>query len=215
MDTRPISVTADSRETRSGVIEALRLIEGVSLKQAELEVADYIVGDDALGIERKSAVDFIASIMDGRLFSQLALCATRFEETAVIVEGDVYKVRTEMLPQSIDGALVHVARGMPGVSLMFSQNPAHTARIIRLMGVHKVHGLGYTIPLRVDKQKVLKFKRQYLVEGLPGIGPETAAKLLNHFKTPSALFAATEAELKAVKGIGPKTIAGLFEVLGK
>jgi ERCC4-type nuclease len=215
MDVRPVAVTADSRESRSGVIEALRRIDGVTVVQAELDVADYIVGDNAMGIERKAANDFVLSLMDGRLFSQLAQCANTFEETSLILEGDIWSVRTDMLPQAIDGALCHVARGIPGVSLVYSTSVAHTARLIRLLGAHKLHGLGYTIPLRVDKPKQLQFMRRYLVEGLPGVGPETAAKLLAHFQTPKRLFEASATELSAVKGVGPKTVSKLIEVIGR
>ncbi len=215
MDIREVNVRADSRESRSGVIEALRAIEGVTVVQEELEVGDYVIGDDLLGVERKAASDFIASLMDGRLFSQLAQCATRYEETVLLLEGDVWAVRSEILPQSIDGALCHVCRGIPGVSLMYSSSVAHSARLIRLLGAHKIHGLGYTIPLRVDKAKQLDLQRSFLIQDLPGIGPETADKLLKHFKTPKNLFTASEADLKAVKGIGPKTIAKVFEVLGQ
>jgi fanconi anemia group M protein len=215
MDVRPVAVTADSRESRSGVIDALRRMEGVTVTQAELDVADYIVGDDALGIERKSASDFLVSIMDGRLFSQLAQCTSKFEETVAILEGDIWSVRSDMSPQAIDGALCHVARGIPGVSLVYSTSVSHTARLIRLLGAHKMHGLGYTNPLRVDKPKQMELMRRYLIEGLPGIGPETAIKLLRHFQTPKRLFGATADELGSVKGIGPKTVAKLIEVLGE
>ena len=82
------------------------------------------------------------------------------------------------------------------------------------MALHVTHGLGYEIPLRVAKPKDVKTARQYLVEGLPGIGPSGAKALLASLKTPRAIFTATESELCAIKGIGPKTVSRISEILG-
>ena len=46
--------------------------------------------------------------------------------------------------------------------------------------------------------------QMHLLQGLPGIGPERAARLLDHFGSVRAVMAADAAELRAVPGIGPK-----------
>ena len=54
---------------------------------------------------------------------------------------------------------------------------------------------------------------QFLIEGLPGVGPSIAKKLLEHFGSAQAVLGASPEQFKAVRGMGPKTIANIREVL--
>jgi len=58
----------DDREQRSGVAEALRSIPKLELQCTRLKLGDYLVQNEVL-FERKTASDFAASILSGRLFS--------------------------------------------------------------------------------------------------------------------------------------------------
>ena len=65
-----------------------------------------------------------------------------------------------------------------------------------------------------ETEKVPKGKRaQYILEGLPGIGPSTAIELEDHFGSVRAVFTADEKELKEVEGIGPKTAQKITEAV--
>lgn len=79
--------------------------------------------------------------------------------------------------------------------------------------VHALEGLGYEVALRGGKPKDRSAGASFLLEGLPGIGPAAARKLLSHFGTPSAVMHATREELRACAGIGPKTVDSIFEVM--
>ncbi len=70
MTNKLVSITVDSRETRSGMADRLRRISGVTVLQEELECADYTVGEATLGVERKEVNDLAISIMEGRTASQ-------------------------------------------------------------------------------------------------------------------------------------------------
>lgn len=78
---------------------------------------------------------------------------------------------------------------------------------------HATEGLGYLVPMRGGKPKDRSSQAQFLVEGLPGVGPSSAIKLHEHFGSPKAVFQADAIALKKVPGIGPKTIATISEVL--
>lgn len=78
---------------------------------------------------------------------------------------------------------------------------------------HAIEGLGYEVALRAGKPKDRSLQSQYLVEGLPGIGPGAARKLLAHFGSAGELFTASPESLRRVDGIGPKTVAMVREVL--
>jgi Fanconi anemia group M protein len=81
------------------------------------------------------------------------------------------------------------------------------------MARHLQKGLGYEISLRSGKPKSLSLQRQFLLEGLPGVGPVAAQRILAHFDNPLSVFSATEQELRAVKGVGPKMAANIRKVL--
>ncbi len=63
-----------------------------------------------------------------------------------------------------------------------------------------------------DKQQK-QTNKLYLLESLPNIGPTTAKRLLDHFKSIEALTQADETELCQVTGIGPASARTILEVL--
>jgi Fanconi anemia group M protein len=100
-----------------------------------------------------------------------------------------------------------------GISVLRSSSPEFSAMLISTMALHATRGLGYEIPLRAQKPKGAGLIGQFLAEGLPGVGPSTARKLLEHFGTPRALFQASPDGLRAVRGIGPKLASDITEAL--
>lgn len=82
---KPVTIVADSRETRSGIATKLARIPGVTVEQAELSSGDFLIGG-GFAVERKAATDFIVSIMEGRLFDQMARMAIEHEQVVVLVE---------------------------------------------------------------------------------------------------------------------------------
>jgi len=64
---------------------------------------------------------------------------------------------------------------------------------------------------RDEQQK--QTNKLHLLESLPNIGPTTAKRLLDHFKSIEALTKADEAELCQVSGIGPASAKSILEVL--
>lgn len=207
---KPVIIVADSREARSGIAEKLAKIPGVTLQQAELASGDYLIGN-GVAVERKAANDFVISLMEGRIFDQLARMAIEHERAVVLIEGDIYQTRSAIAPESLDGALSYISL-LSGASLIFSPSVARTPYILHRMALHTVHGLGYEIPLRAAKPKGPAAAR-YLLEGLPTVGPKAAQALLAHFGWPRAVFSASRDELLAVKGIGPKSADAIIVAL--
>jgi len=205
-------VICDSREARSGIAVRLAAVPGITVEQAELACGDYWI-EDLLVVERKTATDFVLSVMDGRLFEQAARMATVTGVRVLLLEGDpLTDTRSQMSSESIVGAL----SALPvffGISVLRSGSADDSALLIATMARHLVVGLGYDIPFRSAKPKSAGLIAQFLTEGLPGVGPSTARKLLAHFGSPRALFAAGESELRAVKGVGPKLAASILGAL--
>lgn len=203
-------ITVDSRESRCNVPTWLNRF-GFQTEIAELPVGDYRIGDD-LAIERKDANDFALSVMDGRLFGQAELLASTFQHTAVIVEGDLADIYSRIEPEALAGALSSLVIFFR-IPVITVRNEEATARLIGRLGKHATEGLGYEIALRAGKPKHDGGLAQYLVEGLPGVGAETARRLIQHFGSASRVFGASKDELQQVRGIGAKTASGIRSAL--
>ena len=208
---KPVTITVDSRESRSGIPNKLGTIPGVTVDQVELVAGDYLIAP-GVAVERKSATDFITSVMEGRMFDQLARILIEHERAIVLVEGSLYETRSAISPEAIDGALSYISL-LSGASLMVSPSLARTPFLLHRMALHLQHGLGYVVPLRAGKPKGPAIN-QYLLEGLPGVGPSLARALLDHFGTPRAVFSASRESLLQVKGLGPKSADTILNALG-
>ena len=195
-------ITVDQRESRSPVIQALRADPEVTIELRELSCGDYLVRED-VAVERKSATDFVLSIFDQRLFQQVARLKQEYARPIFIVEGNVFKTRSQITPKALHGAISYLV-AIEGVTLLTYDGPAETALSIATMARHLQEGLGYEVPSRAAKPKVGPDTAQFLLEGLPGCGPKTAKTLLSTFGSPLAAFSAPVEKLCEVPGVGKK-----------
>ena len=201
----------DSRETNSGIPAFLRRA-GVPFLQQELSAGDYRIGDVLL--ERKSANDLAASILDGRLFPQAEALSSAAARPMILVEGDIRAIASRMHEDALPGAISALALYWH-VNILWAPDAPSTARLLERMWKHTNEGLGYEVPLRVGKPKANPdgAVAQFLVEGLPGVGPETARRLVSHFGSARAVFSATHQQLRECQGIGPKTAESIARAL--
>lgn len=199
------------REQSSGVTEALARIPDVTIEYVDLLSGDYVIGE-GMAVERKAATDFVTSIMSNHLFGQVEQLKVEYEKPFLLIEGDVYNTRSAIPEAALDGAMSYLSV-LSGIQLIYTRNANHTAVMLHRMAIHAQNGLGYDVSLRSAKPKDLTPLGLFLIEGLPGIGATSSRVLLNHFKTPHAVFNATPEQMKEVKGIGPKTIERIIDVL--
>ncbi|ACJ16557.1 helicase-associated endonuclease for fork-structured DNA [Thermococcus onnurineus NA1] len=205
-----IVVYVDSRELRSGVPKHLRGL-GAEVEVKTLDVADYVVSEE-VGIERKSANDFIQSIIDGRLFDQVERLKKAYEKPVIIIEGQLYGIRN-VHPNAIRGAIAAVTLDW-GVPILFSSGPEETAQFIYLMAKREQEERKKEVRLRSEKKALTLAERQRLiVEGLPNVSATLAKRLLKHFGNVERVFTATEEELQEVEGIGPKKAREIRKVI--
>jgi Fanconi anemia group M protein len=195
------TLLVDSRESRSEVPSWLKKL-GYATDSAELQVGDYWAPGFVI-VERKVNTDFILSIMDQRLFGQAELMACHEDRAVMIIEGPLNPGGSQIEPESLAGALSALVMYY-GLQILPTTGPEQTARVIGRLLRNRVEGLGYDIPSRASKPKIDGAMSQYLLEGCPGIGPAMARRLLVHFGSAGAVFAASAKDLQAVKGIGAK-----------
>jgi DNA excision repair protein ERCC-4 len=201
----PINIIADDREHKSEVIESLMDIENVDVNIRRLSMGDYQV-DDRLIVERKTLKDFAVSIIDGRLFKQMIRLANSNSKVILIIEGTASDT-TElgMTREAMQGALITVSLIL-GIPVLRSKNPSETAKLIVYVG-RQIESMAMGGVQRHGYRPKTKRKRQlFILQGLPGVGPERASRLLARFGSVEAAISATSSELQTVGGIG-KSVA--------
>ncbi len=204
------TIFVDKREMKSGIPEKLRNL-GIQVKEITLEVGDYLISERVV-IERKSANDFVNSIIDGRLFEQAMNLVNNFQRPVIIIEGKFPE--RGMHPNAIRGAIASLVMDY-GITVMQTKDSDETAEFLAIMAKRELKNGGLA-RLRGEKKPITDKELQlYLVEGLPGVGPELARRLLQKFKTVEGVFTASEKELKEVEKLGPKKAKEIRRILTK
>jgi ERCC4-related helicase len=203
-------IIVDSREREMGKLLESRGLE-ITLKN--LEVGDYVLSD-RLAVERKTAEDFAASIIDPErnLFRQVRDLASTYEKPVLILEGrNLYK--RQISPASIRGALASIAVDY-GIPIIPTEDQNETAQVLAVLAGRerkegrepKLHGH--------KTARTLKEQQEYLVSSIPSIGPAVARNLLRHFGSVEKVFSASREELEEVELVGRKTAERIRELLG-
>lgn len=203
-------VFADTREGNSKVIRHLSEME-IDVKVQAMAVGDYQVSDEVV-IERKTAKDFVDSIVDKRLFKQARSLMEEFKRPLIILEGDdLYNGMIN--PNAIRGSIASIALDF-GISIIPTRNAQDTAAMIKRIVIREQSGEKTPIQIRTDKKPVNLWEQQlFIIESLPNIGPVNAKNLLEHFGTVANIINASESQLQEVEGIGKKTAANIRKVV--
>jgi DNA excision repair protein ERCC-4 len=205
-----LKITVDYREKSSGLNDLLKNC-GAFIKIAKLSYGDYIISDK-ITVERKTADDFLLSIIDGRLFNQLSNLKKFCSHPILLIEGNPYKTSYNFDRMAIQGALVST-QVIWYVPVIFSRTKEDTRDILLMIG-RQVGTCIDVAPLRGGyRPKRLKSKQLYILQGLPKVGPKLAKRLLRHFKSVSKVMSAPVQSLAEVDGIGKISAEKIREVL--
>lgn len=193
----------DHREIRSGIPGELEA-RGLALRAENLPAGDYVLSDRLI-VERKTGSDLAASIKDRRVFEQAERLRAAYPAVVLLVEGEPVHISQA----SWKGALGRVLT--LGVSVLQTSDPLDSADwIARLARQEEAPPSGARGSGRVRRDP----EAQDILGCLPGISTVNARRLLDHFGSLRAVTAASEAELRAVRGIGPVKAAELARLFG-
>jgi ERCC4-type nuclease len=200
-------VIVDYREKNSFVASELIYL-GLEVEFRELKVGDYLVNN--IAIERKTVSDFKTSMISKRLASQLN-DLQQYENKLLLIEGieehELYSEedeKTGIHPNAIRGFLLSIALKHK-IPLIFTKDEEDTARFINVLARKKETESS----LNVTKKSLNKKEQmQFILEGFPGIGPKTAKKLLQEFRSIKGILNAPLSEIS--KTIGKK--ADIFKL---
>jgi len=194
-------IIADYREKNSLLIPELISL-GIDVEFQTLKVADYLV--KGVAIERKTVSDFISSMLNRRLLTQLEEIQ-QYENKLLMIEGideqELYsnnfsEERMGLHPNSVRGFLLSILLRYK-VPIIFTKNSEDSAKFISVLAKKEEKEMSMNV-----KKKSLNAKEQmqYILEGFPGIGPKTSRKLLKKFRTIKEAINASEEELKEILG---------------
>jgi len=206
-----VVIIVDTREQNSEVVEKL-LGLGIEVKFAQLQVADYVLSD-RVAVERKTVRDFASSLMDGRLFSQARELKEQYQAPILLIEGEDLYEQPGISKNALLGALSSLAIDfcLPVVQVKDSEETSKLFYLIALREQTKERRMPRA---REGRKPTSLYEMQvYLLSGLPFVERTTAEKLLSKFKTPAAVFSATERDLMEVDGIGEKKARAIKEVI--
>ena len=209
MTLESFQIIIDKREEKSGIPKLLKAI-GLNCIMKMLPIGDYIVSDETV-IERKSIRDFVASISDGRLFDQCSRLKENFDNPVFIIEGNVDEL--EYIIESavpFYGALSRLALEFK-IPIVPTSDACHTAKLLTTMCSKKSSDKLYL--KKVKKTTDLKKQQIATLCSLPGIGEKFAIQMLEKFETPLQVFAAKEAELGKIKGLGKTRAKKIKKIL--
>lgn len=204
-----VEIIIDHREDKNLIKNLLKKKIDIKIKQlisADIIIygKDYLGNDVSVGIERKTQLDFLNSIIDKRIITQLIGLKENFNMQLLIIEGqeNIYRLRN-FHPNSI--------RGMLSSILLDLQIP-----IIETKSINDTIAFLETIISRLEKPRknisllkkrkplTLKEQQEYLVESLPGVGPSLSKALLKNFGSIKDIINASPERLKEVEKIGKK-----------
>lgn len=200
-----VKMIVDSRELPTAVARELTRLD-VVISGESLEIGDYIASEE-VGIERKESMDFIQSLIDGRLFVQLSALRSAYRRPVLIIEGEQITGLRAVNPASIYGALASIAIRIQ-VPIIWTRNAEETANV--LYRIAHMEQIDARKPLRTrsgDAGGSDAETLEYILSGFPGIDTVTSRSILAEFGTLEKIFSAEMKDLQRVKGVGPK-IAG-------
>jgi len=210
-----VEVVVDQRELDSSIAKDLSTRDGLVTRLETLAVGDYVLSD-RVAVERKSAADFVDSMLDAdrSLFEQIGELSRAYARPVMIVEGANLYGQRDIDPNAIRGALASLAVDFD-VSVLRTEGETDTAELLATIARREQETRDREISVHGEKTTKTRAEQQeYVVSAIADIGPVTARSLLEHFGTVEAVMTAREEDLLAVDGVGQVTAERIREVVG-
>ena len=206
-------IIVDSREASKNqkIIEGLQGL-GAEVKIDYLPAGDYFINGEVL-VERKTALDLVASTRSKRLWDELfKMCSADVKERWLLIEGSLALIKkfSNWSKSSVIGIYKSVASRW---DIKIFNSPSRKWTVLFLTSF-KPREKPSLRPLRILPPRLSKKERiRAVVEGFPSVGPNLADRLLRKFRTLRRLTEASLDELLEVEGIGSKKAREIYEII--
>ncbi|EMA57099.1 DEAD/DEAH box helicase [Halorubrum lipolyticum] len=210
-----VEVVVDQRELDSAIAKDLSTRDGLVTRLETLAVGDYVLSD-RVAVERKSAADFVDSMLDSdrSMFEQVGELSRAYARPVMVVEGTNLYGQRDIEPNAIRGALASLAVDFD-VSVLRTEDEGDTTELLATIAKREQETRDREVSVHGEKTTKTRAEQQeYVVSSIADIGPVTARTLLEHFGTVEAVMTAPEDDLLEVEGVGPVTAERIREVVG-
>lgn len=216
-----VDVVVDSRETRSETAEKYRSHPDVDSTVVDMmDVGDIVINAEVV-FERKTIGDFVGSIKNRRLESQIEKMYDMFgaEKSYLVVEGDYsdfeYLPYSSFSPKSVYGYIGTISARWQMVPLFVSDQDKLVDITTRIARKHseqtsRVVRDPVSAPSRAKDDFFARAVLQF-----SGVGKSKIDPLREEFGTFEELSKASVDELVEIDGIGSTTAEGILEQLGR
>lgn len=200
-------VLVDDREPKKVIKKGRKYFPDLSV--ARLEVGDVIDGNTS--IERKTTLDFVGSVNDGRIFSQAQNMKANFENSFIIMIGSYEAVRTN---RYVNFPINRFIGAMADLTMLYHvpvlrvENEEQFWRYCQSL-FKKANG---EPPVNVTRKKANGDVRVGMLCAIPGIGEKKARNILKQFTIHELCHAGVD-DIRTVKGIGVKRARAIKEAL--
>jgi Fanconi anemia group M protein len=196
------TLSVDFSERHSALLDLARASGEFDVHLEHLAVGDYFV-DGGVLVERKTYADFATSLVDARLFPQAAALARSRHRPVLLLEGPKPLRMPDVHPHALKGAIVSLAV-MWRLPVIHARDPEDSLCIFRCLADQLGRTAAGVLKRYDRKPKRLMSRKLYMLQGLPGVGPALANRLLIHFGAVEHVITADENTLIEVHGIGRK-----------
>lgn len=196
----------DDRECRSGLPDALAR-HWPRVAVARLPVGDVEIGPRVI-VERKTADDFITSILDQRLFAQCWSLVGVGRRPLLIVEGRDGAPFLRVPPRHLRGALLAVTVSYR-VPLLRTDDVEETALTLAQLAEREQRSLARRLDRPVPTPGRVAVD---ILGSIPGVGDLRARRLIDRFGSLAAVVTAEDDALLDVSGVGKSTVKRIREV---
>lgn len=208
-----LEIQVDDRERNETLLTELRQMEQMRVTTCRLKTGDFLI-DQQVVIERKTVSDFATSLIDGRLFAQASRMLQSPLRPAYIIEGGASEWKSLQIARpALQGALISLML-IFDIPVLRSTHPKETAHLLSYIGQQLIRARsGGQVAHRAVKAKRRATRQRRLLQTLPGVGPDRATRLLEHFGSVRACLNADVDTLASIEGIGPATAKGILHVV--
>ncbi|QAU13449.1 DEAD/DEAH box helicase [Halorubrum sp. BOL3-1] len=210
-----VEVIVDQRELDSAIAKDLSTRDGLVTRLETLAVGDYVLSD-RVAVERKSAADFVDSMLDAdrSMFEQVGELSRAYARPVMVVEGTNLYGQRDIDPNAVRGALASLAVDFD-VSVLRTEGEGDTTELLATIAKREQETRDREVSVHGEKTTKTRAEQQeYVVSSIADIGPVTARSLLEHFRTVEGVMTANEEDLMTVDGVGSVTAERIREVVG-
>ncbi|MFX0149160.1 MAG: ERCC4 domain-containing protein [Candidatus Hodarchaeota archaeon] len=211
MADQSLKIIVDHREPARIKKRLIKL--GMEVEEKQLDIGDYVISDQVV-CERKTGTDFIASLMDNRLFEQIDRLIETYEQPILLLENFFSAFeRTEWKKRKkhVYGALTYIflRRQVPIIpTSKMSETAIALNRITSWVQEEKTDPI---LARKSPKKKSIRESQLYFLQGLHNTGQKKGNILLNEFESPSKVIdAILNSKVVYTKTGNPKGVEGPF-----